>query len=125
MGRYAFEDKLDVYEEMAKSAGENLRQGKNVVVDATFYRPEMQDIFFTLSTLLHKQIFYIEVKADEKIIQERLSKPRADSEAGFAVYRQLKLEYQSPGVSHLVLHSTNDNIDFMLNQGLAYIQPIP
>lgn len=124
MGRYAFEDKLDVYEEMAKRAGHSLRNGRAVVVDATFYRHEMRDIFITLGTLLHKCIGYIEVKADEEIIRERLSRPRNDSEADYAVYQQLKLQYEDPDNSHLVLHSTNNNIDIMLGQAVDYIKRI-
>jgi len=124
MGRYAFEDKLNVYEEMAKKTGESLRKGRAVVVDATFYHHEMRDIFITLGTLLHKRIGYIEVKADEKVIQERLSKPRSDSEADFAVYLQLKLQYEEPDRTHLVLQSTNSNIDDMLDQAVDYIKRI-
>jgi hypothetical protein len=124
MGRYAFEDKLDVYEKMANKAGEKLREGKTVIVDATFYHHEMRDIFVTLGTLLHKPISYIEVQADEKIIQERLSKPRSDSEADFAVYQQLKLQYEDPGRPRLVLESTNDSIDTMVGQALDYIKGI-
>ncbi len=122
MGRYAFDDKLNVYEEMAKITGDYLRQGKTVIVDATFYRHEMRDIFTTLTTLLHKPVCNIEITAAEDIIKERLSGPRIDSEAGFAVYQQLKPQYERPVTHHLVLESTNDNIDRMLSKAVAYIK---
>lgn len=124
MGRYAFEDKLNVYEEMAKKAGASLRKDRVVVVDATFYHHEMRDIFLTLGTLLHKPICYIEVVADEVVIRERLSKPRADSEADYPVYQQLKLQYENPDRTHLVLRSTDDNIDTMLGQAIDYVKGI-
>ena len=124
MGRYAFEDKLNVYEEMANKAGEKLREGKTVIVDATFYHHEMRDIFVTLGTLLHERMCYIEVQAEEKIIHERLSKPRSDSEADFAVYQQLKLQYEDPVRPRLVLQSTNENVDTMVAQALDYIKRI-
>lgn len=124
MGRYAFEDKLNVYEVMAKRAGDGLRMGKTVVVDATFYRHEMRDLFLTLGRLLHKRVCYLEVQADETLIRERLSRPRADSEADYAVYEQLKLQYEAPPLDHMVLRSTNDNIDLMIATALGHIQQI-
>ncbi|HET9487429.1 MAG TPA: AAA family ATPase [Chryseosolibacter sp.] len=124
MGRYKFEDKLNVYEEMAKKVGDHLRKGKTVVIDATFYRHEMRDIFITLAKLLHKQLYYLEVRADEEVIQDRLSRPRVDSEADFAVYQQLKPEYEGHVGDHLVIQSTNDNLEEMLDQALAYIQGV-
>lgn len=121
MGRYRFEDKLNVYEEMAKRAGEGLRKGQTLVVDATFYRHEMRDMFSTLCTLLHKPFYNLEIQADNETIKERLSKPRIDSEADFAVYQQLVREYEKPAGSQLVIQSTNTNIEAMLGEALAYI----
>ena len=48
-GEYPFEDNLTVYEEMARQAGDVLRQGNAVVVDATFYTSKMRSVFFTLN----------------------------------------------------------------------------
>lgn len=121
-GKYRFEDKLSVYEEMAKAAGDALRRGSTVVVDATFYRSEMRDIFLTLATLLHQPLCTIEIQAEENIIRQRLSKARPDSEADFAVYRQLKADYEKPSGNHLVLQSTDTNIDSMLTKASTYIQ---
>lgn len=121
MGRYRFEDKLTVYEEMAKKTGEGLRQGKVVVVDATFYRHEMRDIFSTLCKLLHKPFFYFEIQADRNLIEERLSQPRVNSEANFAVYQQLVREYENPMEERKVLQSTNSNIEAMLTEAIAYL----
>jgi predicted kinase len=123
-GRYTFEEKLKVYEEMAKVAADAIRQGKTVVVDATFYRHEMRDLFMTLAKLLHKPICYFEVEADEKIVQDRLSKPRMDSEADYQVYKQLKPQYEKPEDGRLVLQSTNDNVEAMLLKALDHIKRI-
>jgi predicted kinase len=121
MGRYRFEDKLTVYEEMAKKTGEGLRRGKAIVVDATFYRHEMRDIFSTLCKLLYKPCFYLEIRADRELVEERLSRPRPDSEADVAVYHQLVSEYEVPREDRLVLQSTNSNIEAMLTEAVAYI----
>lgn len=121
MGQYAFEDKLNVYEQMAAMAGRDLRDGKVVVVDATFYREEMRIIFKTLAKLLHKPSYYFEIIADEARIRKRLSQPRADSEADYAVYRQIKLHYEPTTEPHLVLESTDDNVDQMIATALTHI----
>ena len=123
-GRYAFADKLSVYEEMAHKAGQSLRRGKSVVVDATFYRQEMREIFNTLGTLLHKPVCYIQVEADEELIRDRLRTPRKDSEAGYAVYQQLKPQYEKLLEPHTILHSSNDNIQAILQQALEYVKSV-
>ena len=60
-GEYAFEDNLTVYEEMARRAGDELRHGNTVVIDATFYLREMRSLFSTLAALLHKKVCNIEL----------------------------------------------------------------
>ncbi|HEY9489757.1 MAG TPA: ATP-binding protein [Chryseosolibacter sp.] len=123
-GQYAFEDKINVYEEMARLAGDPLRQGKTVVIDATFYRKEMRNIFFTLATLLHQKVAYFEIVADEDTCRERLSHPRLDSEADFSVYKQIKPQYESYDNDHLILESTKDDVDGMLTKAMDYIQEV-
>lgn len=124
MGKYAFEDKLNVYEEMAKAAGGFLRDGKTVVVDATFYRHEMREIFRTMATLLHQPICYFEITAPEELVRQRLSAPRTDSEADFAVYRQLKPQFERLPDDRLLLKSANNNIDTMLSKAMGYIKRV-
>lgn len=121
MGQYAFEDKLNVYERMAGIAGKELRDGKVVVIDATFYRREMRDMFKTLATLLHTPLQFIEVTANQELTRRRLSRPRADSEANYAVFQQLSIEYEPLTEPHLVLESTDDNIDQMLALTLSHL----
>ncbi len=120
-GKYAFDDKLDVYEEMAREAGTCMREGESVVVDATFYRRSMRELFFTLAKLLHHKLAYIEIVADEDLIRERLKTPRLDSEADFSVYRLLKPQYETPEREHLVVESKDGNVDSMLRQAKEYI----
>lgn len=123
-GRYAFEDKLNVYEEMAHSAGEELRAGKRVVIDATFYRKEMRELFFTLARLLHQKIALIEIVADEQIVLARLSQPRDESEADFAVYKMVKSQYELLDIEHLAIESKTDNIKDMLTKATDYISKL-
>jgi predicted kinase len=121
LGQYVFHDTLTVYEEMAKQAGALLRDGKVVVVDATFYRHEMRELFQTLAKLLHEKLVSIEIIASESLIKQRLSKPRPDSDADFSVYRLVKAQYEQPDDDHLVLESASDNIADMLAKGKEYL----
>lgn len=124
-GLYAFEDNLTVYEEMARKAGEALRNGTTVILDATFYKKEMRNLFFTLARLLHQKVACFHIAADEEIIRERLSRPRLDSKADFSVYKQLQPQYEIPEEDHLVLESTSDNIGSMLLKAKEYIEHVP
>lgn len=123
-GGYAFEDRLTVYEEMARQAKKELSQMKSVVVDATFYCHEMRDIFFTLAKLRHAKFFFIEVVADEKLILKRLGKRMARRAAGVSVYNQVKRQYERPDMDHLVIESRDDNIEEMLVSAIDYMSKV-
>ena len=120
-GQYAFDDRLNVYEEMARRAGEAVREGRTAVIDATFYRADMRDIFLTLARLLYQKVACFEIVADEDVIRERLSRPRLDSQADFSVYKLLQPQYEEIDHDHLVIKSGPDNIESMLSQAKQYI----
>lgn len=123
-GQYAFEDKLTVYEEMARRASEGIRQGLAVVADATFYREEMRNLFVTLAKLLHEKVCFIEIVAPEALIRERLRHARMDSEADFSVYELVRAQHERLKDDHLVLESGTDNIEDMLSKGEEYIRSV-
>lgn len=120
-GRYSFEDKLVVYTQMVKMTDRFLDEQKVVVVDATFYHPTMRDMFLTVAQLRDIDIYFIQITAKESLIEERLKKPREDSEADFQVYKDIRAQLQQMTNPHLNLESTNDNIESMLNEAVAYI----
>ena len=121
-GQYAFEDKLTVYEELARRTSEEIRQGNTVIADATFYREEMRNLFVTLAKLLHEKVCFIEIVAREELIRERLKQPRLDSEADFSVYELVKAQYEQQKEDRLILESGNDNIEDMITKGEEYIK---
>lgn len=79
-------------------------------------------MFEERAAILQESILIIEVTAEEKIIRERVSKPREFSEADFDVYLKLKTIAEPLEQDHLVLHSTNHNIDEMLQDATKYIK---
>lgn len=119
-GKYSFEDKLLVYTQMAKMAERCLNEHKRVVVDATFYHPAMRNMFLSLAERHAVDIYFIQITAKETLIEERLRKPREDSEADFQVYKSIRDQLQQMTNPHLKLESTNDNIESMLDEAIAY-----
>ena len=66
-------------------------------------------------------IFFIEVKAEETVIRKRLQEKRVDSEADFEVYKKVKKQWEPLNEDHLVLQSTDDNINEMLYKAADYL----
>lgn len=119
-GAYSKMEKLSIYDEMAKLLHQALGWHKNVVLDATFWKKDMRRKFLDKAETAGV-VVVIEVTADEKLIKERLSRKRADSEADIRVYELLREQWEPWVEPHLILESTNDNIDGMLAQAIRYI----
>ncbi len=117
-GKYTVSDKLHIYRVMAKKTDQALDQGESVIVDATFYKHEMIDLFVTLARDHASPIRFIKVEADETLVRERLQERRTDSEADFQVYLKIKNEFEEIQVPHLVIRSAADNIQTMIESAL-------
>lgn len=118
---YSKREKLMVYEEMLARAIRAVHKDKHVVLDATFYTNHIRDLFSAALQDLD-ELSFIEVVADERLIKERLRSPREDSDANYAVYLEIKEEWEAFNDPHLVLMSANDNIDNMLDEAVRYLQ---
>lgn len=117
---YSKKEKQAVYDEMISQIGEAVRQHKDVVLDATFYKNDMR------KRLLNKaenndDIIFIEIRAEEHLIRERLKRPRKYSEADFKVYQKIKKQWEPLNETHLILQSTDDNIREMLEKTADYL----
>ncbi len=121
LGKYTYQDKLKIYEEMVRLAGNSLKEKEIVIVDATFYQQSVRNLFFTLAKDLVVPVFFIEVFADEALIKERLKNPRKYSEADFKVYEKIKEDFEPIAEPHLKLQSNDENIETMLNIAIQYI----
>lgn len=121
-GKYSVEDKLVVYKEMLLRTMKAFDDGYDVVVDATFYHHTMREMFLRLADGYKQMLLLIEVVADEALIRERLSRPRKYSEADYQVYEKIRDDFEGITMPHLVLESTDDNLDEMLNRAITYIE---
>lgn len=122
MGQYGIKDKERVYELMKTHADKAIRQGKDVVLDATFYKKSIRDPFASLAEQQQVPWGLIWVHAGEELIQERLSKEREDSEADYGVYLTLKAVFEPPLGPHLKLISGSNNITDMVQEAEKYIR---
>lgn len=120
-GKYSEEDKLRIYKEMLLRTTEGIKQGRGVVVDATFYHHTMREMFLRLGEGYNAKVCVVEVVADEHVIRERLKKPRKYSEADYAVYEIVRDQFEGITMPHLILQSTDENIDEMLKAAENYI----
>ena len=118
---YSTEEKQKVYDSMLAIVKEAMKQNKILVLDATFYKNDLRRKFFEAAKRMDEVIF-IEVQAEEELIEERLQRKRTDSEAGFEVYKKIRSEWEPMKEEHLILQSTNDNINKLLEQALHHLR---
>jgi len=119
---YSDNDKLKVYETMLVRMQDLVRSNTYTILDGTFYKDNIRKKFIKAATLLKEDLLFIEVKANEELIKERLEKKRKYSEADLAVYYKIKKEFEPLAATHLTLRSEKDNIRSMLEVALDYIE---
>ena len=122
MGKYRLEDKLAVYREMRSLAKNAIEQGKQVVLDATFYKENIRNEFISLALVKNIPYSLIWIEASLEIIKERLAKKREDSEADFEIYLKLAQQFENPELPYLKLESKRNNIEEMVCKAEEYIQ---
>ena len=118
---YSEQEKTAVYNVMLQKMRRALKQNKNVVLDATFHTNETREPF-TQAGKKKDRICFIEITADEELIQRRLQKERNYSEADFEVYKLIRRQWEPLNEPHLMLESTDENIDNMLEKAAAYLK---
>lgn len=118
---YDVHSKEKVYREMCRQMENALQKGIPVVIDATFYRKHFRDWFREKAAAYHVPLYFIETVATEEAIKHRLQNPRANSEADYKVYLELKKHYKCLAENHLILHSDRLSPAEMLNLARAYI----
>jgi len=119
-GNYSDQEKMAVYDEMLEQMKASLKENRNLVIDATFYKEAIRKKFVQEAGGAD-HIVFIELIADETTISERLKRKRAFSDADFEVYQKIKEQFEPMKQPHLVLHSTNENLPDMLKKAVSYL----
>lgn len=121
MGQYRPEDKQKVYQTLLERTRSLLKEGKEVVVDSTFFKSSIREPFERVADACNARLYWVEVRAPERVIRERLQTPRPDSEADFAVYEKIKDAYEPLREPHLVLWSDEESLAKMAASVHEYV----
>lgn len=118
---YTEKEKLSIYNTMLLKMQEGAGNGENVVLDATFFKQGIRQMFIN-AVPDSSPIIFIEVQANEPLTRKRLSYKRPYSDADFEVYEKVKAAWEPMTDPHLILQSTDDNINEMLQEATDYIK---
>lgn len=121
MGQYSNADKNQVYAALQERTKEALLAGQVVVVDSTFYKESIRAPFRDVANACGVPLRWVEVCATEATIRERVSKPRPDSEADFAVYEKIRDAAEPIAEPHLVLWSDATTVGEMVDSMVEYL----
>lgn len=113
--------KANIYEEMFVELEKAVTKGQHIVLDATFYLKPLRERIVKTAENHHVPLYFIEVVASLKVIQERLKRQRKYSDADFKIYQQVKEQFEPLEVPHLTLRSDRLSITEMLRQVKEYI----
>lgn len=120
-GHYDTNSKAAVYNEMLNRTENHLKKRSSVIVDATFYKNILRAPYLQLAKKYQVPLKWIELKANEEIIKERVGKKRKYSEADFEVYLQIKKRYEPLNFDHLILWSDKLNLEEMSEKAIEYL----
>lgn len=116
---YSDQEKEAVYMKMLEKMQSATDLKKHLVFDATFHKNKMRKLF--TDKIKENDFTFIEVWAAESITRERLKQNRPDSDADYEVYKLIKQQWEPLEEPHLLLESTNNNIDNMLQSTLQHL----
>jgi len=103
---YSEEEKAKIYSMMAEEAGRFLKEGKNVIVDATFYLRKHRQMMRKVAGKEGSSFFAIECTLAEDKIKQRLEKrktEKSESEADYEVYLKVKEIFEPLEQEHLAV----------------------
>lgn len=110
-----------VHQEMLAGAEAAVDRNKHVILDGTFHTDATRKAI--MEGMAEKSnVSFIEVKAEEELIRERLKNPRTSSDSDFKIYEMIRDNYESFEKPHLTVQSTNGNIERMLQQASFYLK---
>ena len=122
--QYSSKEKQNVYEAMFDRVCHALKQGKTVVVDATFSKQKYRVPYLDFTQENHFPCHVILIEANEGTIAKRLVNKRPDSDADYEVYKKIKAEFEPVTINHLALQSEKP-LDKMIKESLDYINMDP
>jgi predicted kinase len=104
---YTNEEKEKVYEALFRTAESLLRLGKDVILDATFYKESLRKEALSVAKKADVSYMIIEVVCDEKLMAGIMKRRYRDfSDADYEVYRKVKAQWEPVEEEHEVVDTT-------------------
>ena len=120
-GKYDEDTKQRVYDEILRRTVKYRKKDKNVIVDGTFHKKKRREGLYRSAVEMKTKIFYIEIRASEETIKQRLAENRKYSDADYNVYCKIKKEFEPETGHHLVLWSGSGSTEEMIFKAKRYI----
>lgn len=121
---YTEDEKKMIYRAMLEEAGKQLKEGKNVVLDATFYKKELRENAKETAEKAGTESYIIECVTHEELLKERIfkrKKEETESEADFEVYKKVKDQFEPIEEEHLAV-DTSEELEKQVELVLKYIR---
>lgn len=101
---YSEKEKNFVYEKMFEEAERLLKEKREVVLDATFYRSSLREKARALAERTATTAILVECTLPEDEVRKRIMERKdSESEANFEIYKKVKKEFEEISERHLVL----------------------
>jgi predicted kinase len=120
-GKYDEHSKQVVYDFMLNEMVQYAQKDQNIIVDGTFQKEKNRKQYFKKVTELKQELYFIELRAKEETIRERMKSDRNHSEADFNVYQNIKRSFEYMSESHLILWTDVYTVSELINKIKLYI----
>ncbi len=119
-GLYQEHEKERVYAQLLNEMEKYVPGNSDVVIDGTFHLKSRRMRFGQKAESLGQTVFFIEIRAEEKTVKERLRAPRDHSEAGYAAYQKIRRAFEPMDEPHLILWSDKQGVQEMIDHTIRH-----
>jgi aminoglycoside phosphotransferase family enzyme/predicted kinase len=96
---YSQKNKGKVYQVMFEVTADLLRQHKNVILDATFYKKNLRNDAKKLAKAAKQNIYFVETVCQEKVLKKRIEKrfkgKKSKSDANYKVFKIIQAQFNA------------------------------
>ena len=121
-GQYDEASKDQIYRALLNHAIESIKRKRTVIIDAMLYKNTLREPYLKLAEDRGIPIIWIELKANERVVRDRVRRKRTFSEADFSVYQKIKKIFEPLTWNHLTLFSDQLSISEMVRKTMKYLE---
>lgn len=120
-GEYDEQSKELVYEHLRSEMIQHAQNKEHVIVDGTFQKKTHRDLLAQEARKHATEVYFVETRATEKTVRQRLQTEREYSEADFKVYQQIKRTFEPMQAPHLILWTDESDVAALIQKLKRYI----